>query len=139
MVRKRKTFSQVSFLWRTDAQMKVSVQILQRVYDAFQGGDGKSQGENDFLDPDEHLRIVDAHDMPLWNWSNEKGAFEKSARLFYALCSRSNMLFLQSVHCVDYVGLSRVSNSRHAQQTQYHKTNGHAQRSFLSEYTPISW
>ncbi|THH32936.1 hypothetical protein EUX98_g1271 [Antrodiella citrinella] len=60
-----------------DAQMKVSVQILQRVYDAFQGGEGKSHGENDFLDPDEHLKFINAHDMPLWNWSNEKGTFER--------------------------------------------------------------
>jgi len=56
--------------------MKVSVQILQRVYDTFQGGE-KSHGENDFLDPDEHLKFINAHDMPLWNWSNEKGTFER--------------------------------------------------------------
>lgn len=57
--------------------MKVSAHILQRVYEAFQGGDGKSHGESDFLDPDEHLKFINAHDMPLWNWSNEKGTFER--------------------------------------------------------------
>ncbi|KAH8105899.1 epsilon DNA polymerase [Cristinia sonorae] len=60
-----------------DAQMKVSVQILQRVYDAFQGGDVGSGGEDDFLNPDEHLKVINAYDMPLWNWSNEKGTFER--------------------------------------------------------------
>lgn len=57
--------------------MKVSIQILQRVYDTFQGGGDNSRAESGFIDPDEHLRFINAHDMPLWNWSNEKGTFEK--------------------------------------------------------------
>lgn len=60
-----------------DAQMKVSLDVLQRVYDAFQ--EGNEAGENDFLDPDSHLHFVDAFEMPLWNWSAERSAFERYA------------------------------------------------------------
>ena len=57
--------------------MKVSIDILQRVYEAFQNSGDAGQGEDDFLDPDAHLYFINAYDMPAWNWSSEKGAFEK--------------------------------------------------------------
>jgi DNA polymerase epsilon subunit 2 len=64
-----------------DASMKVSLDILQRVYEVLQGtrqGQGPSQDEEDSLDPDDHLYFIDAYDMPLWNWSNERSTFERS-------------------------------------------------------------
>lgn len=64
-----------------DAQMKVSLDVLQRVYDAFQN-DGGQAGEEDFLDPESHLHFIDAYEMPLWNWSTERSAFERRASLF---------------------------------------------------------
>ena len=60
-----------------DIDSKVSLEILQRVYDAFQNGGEGGDGEDDFLDPDAHLHFVDAFEMPLWNWSTEKGTFER--------------------------------------------------------------
>ena len=58
-----------------DAQMKVSVDVLQRVYEAFQEGGDTTEG--DFLDPESHLHFIDAYEMPLWNWSTERSAFER--------------------------------------------------------------
>ena len=61
--------------------MKVSIDILQRVYDTFQNGGDTGQGEDDWLDPDAHLHFVNAYDMPLCNWSPEKDAFERCVSL----------------------------------------------------------
>lgn len=62
-----------------DAQMKVSVDVLQRVYEAFQGsGDSHSQ-EHELLDPESHMFVVNAFDMPLWHWSHERSTFERAA------------------------------------------------------------
>ncbi|GJE84193.1 epsilon DNA polymerase [Phanerochaete sordida] len=58
-----------------DAQMKVSLDVLQRVYEAFQEGGDTTEG--DFLDPESHLHFIDAFEMPLWNWSTERSAFER--------------------------------------------------------------
>lgn len=67
-----------SFIKReTDAQMKVSLDVLRRVYEGFQGSDGQNQGEGERLDPEAHLYFIDAFKMPLWNWSPEKSAFER--------------------------------------------------------------
>ncbi|KAI0081719.1 epsilon DNA polymerase [Panus rudis PR-1116 ss-1] len=60
-----------------DAPMKVSLDVLKRVYDAFQNGDnGKEEEDLEFLDPESHLYYINAFEMPLWNWSHEKSAFE---------------------------------------------------------------
>lgn len=55
----------------------MSLEILQRAYDTFQNGGEGGDGEEDFLDPDAHLHFIDAFEMPLWNWSTEKGTFER--------------------------------------------------------------
>lgn len=55
--------------------MKVSHPILQRVYDALQ--DQGSGGGAELLDPESHLYIIDAFEMPLWYWSPERGTFER--------------------------------------------------------------
>ncbi|PCH41097.1 DNA polymerase epsilon subunit B [Wolfiporia cocos MD-104 SS10] len=63
-----------------DAQMKVSLDVLQRVYDAFQdANDSQEQRDHDLLDPDSHLHIIDAFDMPQWHWSHERSTFERAA------------------------------------------------------------
>lgn len=62
-----------------DAAMKVSLDILQRVYEALQDqGDGSNEAFKETLDPESHLYFVDAFDMPLWHWSVERGTFERS-------------------------------------------------------------
>ncbi|KAI0270066.1 DNA polymerase epsilon subunit B [Russula aff. rugulosa BPL654] len=58
-----------------DATMKVSVEILNRVYQTLQSsGDQRTRKEDGYLDPEDHLHFVDAFEMPLWHWSPERGA-----------------------------------------------------------------
>ena len=58
--------------------MKVSLDILRRVYEALQDqGDRTDAQRKDALDPDSHLFIINAYEMPLWHWSQERGTFEK--------------------------------------------------------------
>jgi DNA polymerase epsilon subunit 2 len=59
-----------------DASMKVSLDILRRVYDALQDQGNPGEAE-ELLDPDSHLYFVDAFEMPSWHWSQERGTFEK--------------------------------------------------------------
>ncbi|KAI0251432.1 epsilon DNA polymerase [Lactifluus subvellereus] len=62
-----------------DATMKVSIQILNRVYQALQtSGDQRTRKEDAYLDPEDHLHFVNAFEMPLWHWSPERGSFEKA-------------------------------------------------------------
>ncbi|KAJ8086741.1 DNA-directed DNA polymerase epsilon, subunit B [Marasmius tenuissimus] len=62
-----------------DASMKVSVELLQRVYNALQEDGQRSDGEAEAVDPESHLFVVDAFDMPRWHWSIERGTFEKAS------------------------------------------------------------
>ena len=55
--------------------MKVSLDVLQRVYENFQ--DAEDDGEDDYMDPDSHMHFIDAFEMPLWNWSTERSSFER--------------------------------------------------------------
>jgi DNA polymerase epsilon subunit 2 len=57
--------------------MKVSLAILQRVYESVQ--DQGIETEKESIDPESHLFFIDAFDMPLWRWSQERGTFEKYA------------------------------------------------------------
>ncbi|KAF9268073.1 DNA polymerase epsilon subunit B [Marasmius fiardii PR-910] len=61
-----------------DASMKVSVELLQRVYNALQEDDQGSDGLPESIDPDSHLYVVNAFEMPRWHWSVERGTFEKA-------------------------------------------------------------
>ena len=57
--------------------MKVSLDVLQRVYETFQNGEedgGQGQAQ---IDPDSHFFVIDAYEMPLWNWSTERSTFER--------------------------------------------------------------
>jgi len=58
--------------------MKVSLEVLQRVYDAVQDqGNRENEAQKETIDPESHLFFIGAYDMPLWNWSQERGTFEK--------------------------------------------------------------
>ena len=61
--------------------MKVSLDVLERVYETFQNGDNNEEEGLSQLDPESHLFFIDAYEMPLWNWSTERSTFERS-RLF---------------------------------------------------------
>lgn len=64
---------------RADAAMKVSLSILQRVYEALQDQESGDRTETELLDPESHIYVVDAFEMPTWNWSHERGTFERCA------------------------------------------------------------
>ncbi|THV08446.1 DNA polymerase epsilon, subunit B [Dendrothele bispora CBS 962.96] len=64
-----------------DALMKVSVEVLQRVYETLQD-QGQGTGiEIERTDPESHLYFIDAFEMPNWHWSVERGTFEKAQTL----------------------------------------------------------
>ncbi|PBL02412.1 epsilon DNA polymerase [Armillaria gallica] len=60
-----------------DAAMKVDVEVLRRVYESFQDQDQRSEADVDTIDPEGHLFVIDAFEMPLWHWSVERGTFER--------------------------------------------------------------
>lgn len=61
-----------------DAVMKVSVTVLQRVYQLLQGSSTSASSiEQDVLDVEAHIFVVDAFEMPQWNWSSERSTFEE--------------------------------------------------------------
>lgn len=60
-----------------DALMKVSVDVLNRVYQALQEQEARTEIEQETVDPESHLYFIDAFDMPLWHWSHERATFEK--------------------------------------------------------------
>jgi DNA polymerase epsilon subunit 2 len=62
--------------------MKISVEILKRVYESLQD-QGQQSDEKDLIDPESHLYIINAFEMPLWHWSQENGTFQ---RLMDFLC-----------------------------------------------------
>jgi DNA polymerase epsilon subunit 2 len=57
--------------------MKVSLDILQRVYETVQEqGNASNDLDKEALDPESHLFFINAFEMPLWHWSPERGTFE---------------------------------------------------------------
>ncbi|KAF8195788.1 DNA polymerase alpha/epsilon subunit B-domain-containing protein [Mycena galopus ATCC 62051] len=60
-----------------DALMKVSIDVLQRVYESLQDQGQRSDPEKEAIDPESHLFVIDAFEMPLWHWAPERGTFEK--------------------------------------------------------------
>jgi DNA polymerase epsilon subunit 2 len=63
-------------LMRADATMKVSVEILKRVYNSLQD-QGQKSDDKELLDPDNHLHTINAFEMPLWHWYPESGTFQR--------------------------------------------------------------
>uniref|UniRef100_A0A0W0FJU1 DNA polymerase epsilon subunit n=1 Tax=Moniliophthora roreri TaxID=221103 RepID=A0A0W0FJU1_MONRR len=60
------------------ASMKVTVELLRRVYDHLQDDNEGANGGNEIIDPESHLYVVNSFDMPAWHWSVERGTFEKA-------------------------------------------------------------
>ena len=63
-----------------DVDMKVNVDVLKRVDDSIQDQDTRMDVEKELIDPESHLFIINAFEMPLWNWSQESATFTKSVR-----------------------------------------------------------
>ncbi|KAK7060583.1 DNA-directed DNA polymerase epsilon, subunit B [Paramarasmius palmivorus] len=61
-----------------DASMKVTVELLERVYNHLQDENEGANGDNEVIDPETHLFVVNAFEMPAWHWSVERGTFEKA-------------------------------------------------------------
>jgi DNA polymerase epsilon subunit 2 len=73
--------------WFSDCSTIITCAILQRVYDFMReaGEDGTTTLnplEADSLDPDHHLFIFDAFDMPNWQYSPERKTFERYLKHF---------------------------------------------------------
>ncbi|KAK7470534.1 DNA-directed DNA polymerase epsilon, subunit B [Stygiomarasmius scandens] len=64
-----------------DASMKVSIEVLQRVYESLQEQGQGADTEVERIDPESHLYFVDAFEMPSWHWSVERGTFERAQNL----------------------------------------------------------
>ena len=62
-----------------DAVMKVNVDVLRRVFYSLQNANDDPGDRRQTLDADSHLFVIDSFEMPLWNWSPERGTFEKCA------------------------------------------------------------
>jgi hypothetical protein len=60
-----------------DATMKVSLDVLRRVYDSLQDRGERTHVERELIDPENHLFFIDAYEMPRWVWSQERGTFER--------------------------------------------------------------
>lgn len=63
--------------------MKVSSEVLERVYLALQDQGQRAEEEVETIDPESHLFFVDAFEMPQWHWSQERGTFEKCVPPIY--------------------------------------------------------
>lgn len=68
-----------------DATMKVAVEVLARVYEALQDQGQHTEIEKDIIDPDSHLFVIDAFEIPRWQWSQERGTFERCVG-FHGCC-----------------------------------------------------
>lgn len=60
-----------------DATMKVSLAVLERVYQSLQDQTQRDDYTEEQLDPEKHLFVIDAFEMPRWHWSGERGTFER--------------------------------------------------------------
>ncbi|KNZ81530.1 DNA polymerase epsilon subunit B, partial [Termitomyces sp. J132] len=61
-----------------DVNMKVDLNILERVYQGMRNQTEQVDEEKELLDPESHLYVINAFDMPLWHWSSEAGTFTKA-------------------------------------------------------------
>jgi hypothetical protein len=58
--------------------MKVSRSVLERVYETFQlSQEDPLTAGTVYLDPETNFYVIDAFELPLWNWSIEKSGFDK--------------------------------------------------------------
>ncbi|KAG6810867.1 hypothetical protein H0H92_009988, partial [Tricholoma furcatifolium] len=61
-----------------DVNMKVDLNILERVYQGMRNQTEQIDEEKELLDPESHFYVINAFDMPLWHWSSETGTFTKA-------------------------------------------------------------
>lgn len=94
----------------SDATMKVSAEILKRVYESLQE-QGQQSDEKDLIDPESHLYIINAFEMPLWRWSQENGTFQKLAGFCAEL--RIHLNFVQGINTPDHLRIPRISDTIH--------------------------
>lgn len=87
-------------LFLEDATMKVSVDILHRVYESLQDQGQRTDVEKELIDPESHLFIINAFDMPLWRWSQESGTFAKLVYSYYR--SAVYLTFVGQMHHSQY-------------------------------------
>ncbi|KAG5648973.1 hypothetical protein DXG03_000322 [Asterophora parasitica] len=64
-----------------DVDMKVDLTILQRVYESLQDQSERMDVEKELIDPESHLFVINAFDMPLWHWAPETGTFTRCVPL----------------------------------------------------------
>ena len=70
----------------SDASTKVDLAILQRVYqNMMEKSERAENGQDELLDPEEHLYFIDAYEMPRLCWSQTRSTFEKYAKPFASL------------------------------------------------------
>ncbi|KAG8706058.1 DNA-directed DNA polymerase epsilon, subunit B [Ceratobasidium sp. 395] len=77
-----------AYMKRDDATAIVSTEVLERIYDMMQlGAEGGAtqDADEEEVNPDHYLHVVNAFDMPWWNFNSERKAFEKSYNYFDVL------------------------------------------------------
>ncbi|KAG8742576.1 DNA-directed DNA polymerase epsilon, subunit B [Ceratobasidium sp. 414] len=71
-----------AYMKRDDATAIISTEVLERIYDMMQLGveGGATQDlDEEEVNPDHYLHVINAFDMPWWNFNSERKAFEKSS------------------------------------------------------------
>lgn len=77
MARRTSPIRKPNLTVEADATMKVSIDVLKRVYESLQDQGERTQVEKELIDPENHLYFIDAFEMPRWVWSPERSTFEK--------------------------------------------------------------
>lgn len=111
--------------------MKVSVDVLRRVYEGLKDQGDHTQVQRENIVPESHLFMVDAYDMPRWVWSQERGTFERYLKLTPRM-GECVLTFAQDHIPVDYLWLCGVANNLAQRPAEYHQAMCHAQRTFCT-------
>jgi len=96
-------------LVRQDATMKVSVEVLKRVYESLQDQGERTQVEKEFIDPENHLFFIDAFEMPRWTWSQERGTFERC--VIFHVVIYSGIQSIQEFSAFYFIRLTRIKGN----------------------------
>ncbi len=116
-----------------DATMKVTVDILRRVYESFQEQDNPDEFQAETIDPDSHLYVIDAFEMPLWHWSVERGTFERYGHS----PSHSHCSLCQIQWPDDYIRVSGVARTCCTRPIACYQTMCPSERAFRSIHIAI--
>jgi DNA polymerase epsilon subunit 2 len=118
--------------------MKVTLPILQRVFEALEGTADRAVGEEENLDPDAHTFFVNAFDMPLWHWSVERSTFEKCVRPGLCLVHLSEIVATQGGTRAYHLRLRRIARLRHPRQTRHHPPDRPPERALLAVHPSLA-